>query len=81
MRSPSQVITEQVDFIMQANQEEKGDSWQDQSIKTHLNHAWAHLTMYDAPAQQEDHLAHAATRLAMALALREAEEIAWENGG
>lgn len=71
MRSPSQVITEVVEQVMQANQETKGDSWQAIPIQTHLNHAWAHLTMYDAPAQQEDHLAHAATRLAMALAIRE----------
>lgn len=71
MRSPSQVVTEQVDFIMQANQDVKGDSWQGYPIRTHVEHALAHLAMYDAPAQQEDHLAHAATRLAMALAIRE----------
>jgi len=71
MRSPSQVVAEVVEEVMQANQDVKGDSWMSKPIETHLNHALAHISMYGAPAQQEDNLAHAATRLAMALAIRE----------
>jgi hypothetical protein len=45
--------------------------WVRRSVEYHVARAEAHLQMLRDGEQLEDHLAHAATRLLMALALRE----------
>jgi hypothetical protein len=43
--------------------------WMKQSAEKHLDHADKHLTMLELDNRDEDHLAHALTRLAMAMVL------------
>jgi hypothetical protein len=47
------------------------NEWTQRSIEYHLGRAEQHLRLLRDGDQREDHLAHAATRLLMALALRE----------
>ena len=47
------------------------NEWVRRSIKYHLARAEEHLRLLHGGDQREDHVAHAATRLLMALTLRE----------
>ena len=47
------------------------NEWVRRSVEYHLVRAEAHLRLLRDGEQLEDHLAHAATRLLMALAIRE----------
>ena len=47
------------------------NDWVRRSVEYHLGRAEAHLRLLRDGEQLEDHLAHAATRLLMALAIRE----------
>ncbi|MBV8358022.1 MAG: hypothetical protein JO189_08815 [Deltaproteobacteria bacterium] len=49
------------------------DDWVRYSFEYHLGRAEEHLRFWRAGDQSEDHLSHAATRLLMALTLRELE--------
>ena len=67
-----------VDKVMKDNQAEKGDSWTGIPGLLHVRHAVDHLTafLYEVSVSgytptEEDHLAHALTRIAMAITLRE----------
>ena len=50
------------------------DNWLPIPVRQHLNHAIMHVLAWMAEDEQEDHLAHAATRILMALE-REAIDI------
>jgi hypothetical protein len=50
-----------------------GNDWVQRSPKYHLGRAEEHLRLWRDGDQLEDHLSHAATRLLMALTLRELE--------
>ena len=57
-----------VDEVLAKNEPEKGrTSWMKQGCAEHVAHARRHLLAWDLPDDQEDHLAHAVTRLLMAL--------------
>lgn len=43
--------------------------WLNQTVDKHMDHAEKHLTMHELDNRDEDHLAHAITRLAMARVL------------
>jgi hypothetical protein len=45
--------------------------WRSKPIQRHLHHARKHLDLLASGSESEDHLAHAACRLLMALELRE----------
>ena len=66
-----------VNCIMGLNQGVEGDSWTTQSIGVQVSHAYNHIVWAFEEAggtrkpNDEDHLAHALTRLAMAITLRE----------
>lgn len=69
---PSRVARRTVKYVMKENKS-KGDAWQKQSFKEHIAHAKIHLAMLEDEISfgirdkaNEDHLAHALTRLAMA---------------
>jgi hypothetical protein len=47
------------------------NEWTRRGVEYHLGRAEAHLRLLAEGDQQQDHLAHAATRLLMALTLRE----------
>jgi hypothetical protein len=47
------------------------NEWLRRSVQYHLGRAEAHLQLLREGDQREDHIAHAATRLLMALTLRE----------
>jgi hypothetical protein len=49
------------------------NEWMQRSSENHLRRAREHLRLLDEGDQQQDHAAHAATRLLMALTLREFE--------
>ena len=49
------------------------NEWVRRSVDYHLGRAEEHLRLLRDGSQAEDHLAHAATRLLMALTLRELE--------
>ena len=71
-RIPGQVALDYIDDIMGANQDEKGNTWVMQDTDVHLAHATEHLFKYNQEGDmEEDHLAHAITRIAMALAIRD----------
>lgn len=57
-----------VDKVMDENQREKRDTWQDKTEREHLAHARVHLDAQE-PLSDED-LTHALTRVAMAAVLR-----------
>jgi len=64
--------------IMDANEDgHVEDEWKGKTVKHHTEHALGHLTQINRDghaedwAVKEDHLAHAFTRLAMAMAVRE----------
>jgi hypothetical protein len=46
-----------------------GSRWREVSIVTHLRHAITHCAMHATGNRREPHLAHAATRVLMALQL------------
>jgi hypothetical protein len=48
------------------------DDWRRMPEREHVDHADAHMAMYDAGDDSEDHLKHAACRLLMALEQRDA---------
>ncbi len=49
----------------------RAGAWRSKSVQKHLQHARKHLALLASGAGGEDHLAHAACRLLMALELRE----------
>jgi hypothetical protein len=49
----------------------RAGAWRSKSVQKHLQHARRHLDLLASGAGGEDHLAHAACRLLMALELRE----------
>jgi len=75
--SPSEEVPriscETVNSVMLANQNEKGDNWLQVPIKEHLEHAFIHLVKHLGGDTSETHLENAATRIAMALALKRRE--------
>ena len=46
-------------------------AWAEDSPANHARHALRHLKLLDAGDRHEDHLAHAATRMLLALEVRE----------
>ncbi len=52
------------------------DDWRGLGVAGNLNHARAHAVARLTGDESEDHLAHEATRLLMALELREEERVA-----
>jgi hypothetical protein len=44
-------------------------NWLNVTIPEHINHALVHINAYGAGDRQDDHMGHAACRLAMALEL------------
>jgi hypothetical protein len=59
--------------VMGANDVAKGNAWVNQDTDTHLAHARSHLHHLNRGDGTEDHLRHAVTRLAMALAIMECD--------
>jgi len=59
------------DTLRRGEQTHEPGEWRRRSIRDHLHHASAHIVRYRNGDCREDHLAHAATRLLMALELRE----------
>jgi hypothetical protein len=55
------------------------DDWRELGQEGNLDHAWAHAMARLTGDESEDHLAHEATRLLMALELREEERLARER--
>ena len=49
------------------------NDWVQRPVEYHLGRVEEHLRLFHDGGQQQDHLAHAATRLLMALTLREFE--------
>jgi hypothetical protein len=49
----------------------RAGAWRSKSVQKHLKHARKHLELLARGCEGEDHLAHAACRLLMALELRE----------
>ena len=60
-------------LVMGANDVAKGNAWVNQATDTHLAHARQHLHHLNRGDDTEDHLRHAVTRLAMALAIMECD--------
>ena len=49
----------------------RAGAWRSKPVQKHLRHACKHLELLASGCEGEDHLAHAACRLLMALELRE----------
>lgn len=49
----------------------RAGAWRSKPVQKHLRHARKHLNLLASGSEGEDHLAHAACRLLMALELRE----------
>jgi hypothetical protein len=56
--------------VMRTGARKLHEHWRTFSTEHHLEHARAHLQAFDAGDRSEDHLAHAPTRLLMALATK-----------
>lgn len=66
------VAKEAFDAVMETmkiNDQAKGNAWLHQEVETHLAHARQHLHLLNRGDASEDHIRHAVTRIAMALAL------------
>ena len=50
------------------------DNWRKVPLNIQMNHALAHITAWMRGETDEDHLAHALTRLAMGIAVRKEEK-------
>ena len=57
-----------VSSVMKTN-ESKGDAWIHQEVETHLAHARQHLHLLNRGDKSENHVMHAITRMAMAIAI------------
>lgn len=68
---PGMAARDVANRIMGTNQGEKGDGWLEKEIEVHIQHTLLHLWKFEVGKKDEDHLAHALTRLAMAITLRE----------
>jgi hypothetical protein len=53
------------------NNKDKGDKWKTQLLEEHIDHAISHLACALESDSDEDHLAHALTRVAMAICVKE----------
>jgi hypothetical protein len=66
--------------VLDANEEKHGNwgKWRGMSVTVHVSHAVRHLEQYlrtfSGHPADEDHLAHALTKLAMAICVREGEK-------
>lgn len=60
---------------MKVNDNAKGDAWLHQEVDTHLAHARQHLHMLNRGDNSEDHIRHAITRIAMALAITRCDKL------
>jgi hypothetical protein len=74
---PGMAARDVANRIMGTNQGEKGDGWLCMEIEEVLIHAYNHIwtaSRIDPMLDGEDHLAHALTRIAMAITLRERQK-------
>jgi len=62
-----------IETVLAANEPKYTGRWRRQAVAEHIVHAQQHLAAYVAGNTDEDHLAHAATRVVMAMQL-DAEE-------
>lgn len=63
--------------VMAEHEDQKGSTWLSKPVPEHVSHALVHLQNFfsqDPAVPDEDHLAHALTRLAMAQVLRQKAE-------
>jgi hypothetical protein len=65
-------IGEMMEYFLSIGKHGK-DDWRRMPEQEHVDHADGHMALYDAGDDSEDHLAHAACRLLMALEQREHE--------
>jgi len=61
----------QIDQVLAAGEVVHRGAWRTQPVAVHVEHALAHLIAWQAGRNDEDHLAHAGTRLLLALQLAE----------
>jgi Domain of unknown function (DUF5664) len=77
MRDSTQLFTkalEVVDAVMREGARiHPENDWTECTAEHHIRRAQAHLQLWSEGDQREDHVSHAATRLLMALTLREPE--------
>ena len=71
MQSFDQALEVIADVMRDGVAKHPDNEWTRRSIEYHLGRAEEHLRLLRDGEQLEDHLAHAATRLLMALTLRE----------
>jgi hypothetical protein len=60
-----------IETVLAANEPKYAGHWRQQAVAEHVAHAQQHLVAYAAGDRDEDHLAHAATRVLMAMQLAE----------
>ena len=74
MTKPFTKALEEIARVMRTGVATHSDNeWTRRSVEYHLGRAEEHLRLLHEGDQQQDHLSHAATRLLMALTLREFE--------
>jgi len=66
---------EAVMLTMKLNDDAKGNAWLNQDVDTHLAHARQHLHLLNRGDTKEDHIRHAVTRIAMALAIVNCDKV------
>jgi len=68
---PPKAVIEVGRVMLQGEVSHGKDNWRFIPLDEHLDHALLHIMEYLSGGTDEDHLSHAATRLLMALELRE----------
>ena len=67
---PMDALAKVAEVMYQGSLKYEKDNWRLINIDSHLNHAVNHIVLYLAENSSEEHLAHAATRLLMAVELQ-----------